>query len=208
MLNPKQKNNNTYYPIMEHFYSIQGEGYFAGTPAYFIRMAGCDIGCSWCDVKESWEVSEDQYLEIEQLLTFISDSKAKNVIITGGEPAMYNLEPLTRRLKQAGLLIHLETSGAYPVSGLIDWICVSPKRFKLPIKELLIQADELKMIVVNRKDLDWGVELGQQTKGTCRLFFQPEWDRKEKTQEIIVDFIKKNPQWSLSLQIHKYLNIR
>ena len=193
---------------MEHFYSLQGEGYFAGTAAYFIRLSGCDVGCSWCDVKESWEVSDDQYIDIEKLAVIIEKSKAKHVIITGGEPAMYNLQPLTQRLKQAGQLIHLETSGAYPVSGLIDWICVSPKRFKPPIAASIKKADELKMIVVNAKDLEWGVELGLQTKGTCRLFFQPEWDRKEKTQALIIDFIKENPAWRLSLQIHKYLNIR
>lgn len=207
MLEPKKINNKTFYPIMEHFYSIQGEGHYAGTPAYFIRLAGCDVGCSWCDVKESWAVSEDQYLDVEVLLTSIIKSKAKNVIITGGEPAMYNLEPLTQRLKQSRFLIHIETSGAYPLSGLLDWVCVSPKRFKPPINESLKKANELKMIVVNRHDFDWGLELAKQTPDCCKLFFQPEWDRREITQALIVDFIKENPQWGLSLQIHKYLNI-
>lgn len=208
MLQPKHLNNKTYYPIMEHFYSIQGEGHFAGTPAYFIRLAGCDVGCSWCDVKESWEVSEDQYVDLDTLLEFVSESEAKNIIVTGGEPAMYNLEPLTQMLKQNGYIVHLETSGAYPLSGTFDWVCVSPKRFKLPINESIAKADELKMIVVNRNDLDWGIELAGMTSEKCQLFFQPEWDRREKANPTIVDFIKDNPQWKLSLQIHKYLNIR
>jgi organic radical activating enzyme len=208
MLEPKQFDNKTYYPVMEHFYSIQGEGFYTGTAAYFIRLAGCDVGCSWCDVKESWEVSEDQYLDMDKLFAIIKKSKAKNVIITGGEPAMYNMEPLTRRLKQKGYFIHLETSGAYQLSGQIDWVCVSPKRFKPPISESLKMADELKMIVVNKHDLVWGEELAGQVPNGCELFFQPEWDRKEKTQALVIDFIKDNPQWRLSLQIHKYLNIR
>ena len=207
MIEPKQINNKTYYPLMEHFYSIQGEGHYAGTPAYFIRLAGCDVGCSWCDVKESWEVSEDQYVDLDSIFEFIKKSKAKNIIVTGGEPAMYNLKPLTQLLKQNGYFVHLETSGAYPISGTFDWVCVSPKRFKLPINESLEKADELKMIVVNRQDLNWGIELAGLTSKKCKLFFQPEWDRREKTQSTIVDFIKENPQWKLSLQIHKYLNI-
>jgi len=193
---------------MEQFYSVQGEGHFAGTPAYFIRLAGCDVGCSWCDVKESWEVSESQYMDLEMIVELVSRSKTKNIIITGGEPAMYNLGPLTQRLKQNGYLLHLETSGAYPLSGILDWVCVSPKRFKLPIKEVLAKADELKMIVVNRQDLNWGIELAEQTSNTCKLFFQPEWDKRINNQSIIVEFIKHNLQWRLSLQIHKYLNIR
>ncbi len=192
---------------MEHFYSIQGEGHYAGTPAYFIRLAGCDVGCSWCDVKESWEVSNDQYVDLDTILDFVAKSKAKNIIITGGEPSMYNLVPLTQRLKQNGYFVHLETSGAYPISGMFDWVCVSPKRFKLPINESLEKADELKMIVVNRQDLSWGIELTEKIPESCKLFFQPEWDRREKIQLAIVDFIKDNPQWNLSLQVHKYLNI-
>lgn len=208
MIEPLKKDNKINYPIMEQFYSIQGEGHFAGTPAYFIRLAGCDVGCSWCDVKESWEVSESQYMDLETISELVSRSKTKHIIITGGEPAMYNLGPLTQRLKQDGYLLHLETSGAYPLSGILDWICVSPKRFKLPIHESLKMADELKMIVVNRHDLTWGIELASQTATDCDLFFQPEWDRREKIQSTIVEFIKDNPQWSLSLQIHKYLNIQ
>ena len=208
MLQPKQINNKIYYPIMEHFYSIQGEGRYAGTPAYFIRLAGCDVGCSWCDVKESWEVSKDQYVDLDTILEFIIKSKAKNIIITGGEPAMYDLGLLTQRLKQNENFVHLETSGAYQISGTFDWVCVSPKRFKLPIDESLAMADELKVIVVNRQDLSWGIELAKLTSTKCNLFFQPEWDRREKVQSSIVDFIKDNPQWNLSLQVHKYLSIR
>jgi 7-carboxy-7-deazaguanine synthase len=207
MIEPRIANNKIYYPLMEQFYSIQGEGHYAGTPAYFIRLAGCDVGCSWCDVKESWEVSNNQYLDLDSILESISRSKPKHIIITGGEPAMYNLGPLTQKLMQNGYIVHLETSGAYPISGTFDWICVSPKRFKLPIAESLVKADELKMIVVNRQDLIWGIELAEQTSNACKLFFQPEWDRREKIQFAIVEFIKDNSQWNLSLQIHKYVDI-
>jgi len=208
LIEPRKQNNKILYPVMEHFYSIQGEGFHSGVPAYFIRIAGCDIGCSWCDVKESWESTDDQYVEISELIETISKTKAKNIIITGGEPAMYNLEPLTSGLKKAGYIIHIETSGAYELSGSFDWICVSPKKFMSPLLNSLSKADELKVIVVNNNDLKWGSELAGNVSKKCKLFFQPEWERSSKTQSAIVDFIKNNPKWNLSLQIHKYLNIQ
>jgi len=207
MFEPLKKNNQFYYPVMEHFYSLQGEGFFSGTPAYFIRLSGCDIDCWWCDVKESWNVSDDQFVSLNDLINTINLTPVKRVVITGGEPTLYNLEPLTKRLKENNLQVHIETSGAYPLSGNFDWVCVSPKRFKLPIDEMLIRADELKMIIVNRKDLDWAEALEAETKNECSLFLQPEWSRRKKIIGFIMDYLKANPEWCLSLQVHKYLNI-
>jgi organic radical activating enzyme len=192
---------------MEHFYTIQGEGRYAGFAAYFIRLAGCDVGCSWCDVKESWEVAEDQYMDVELLVKAVKESSAQLVVLTGGEPAMYNLGPLTDSLQEIGVTVNIETSGAYPLSGSLDWVCVSPKRFKLPLDDSLKKADELKVIVVNQQDLKWAKELAAKCKEECVLLLQPEWDRAERNYAKIIDFIKTNPQWKLSLQIHKFLNI-
>ena len=208
MIQPKIINGTFHYPIMEHFYSLQGEGAYAGQAAYFIRIAGCDVGCSWCDVKESWNVAEDQYLDLDFLVNEVNRSKASLVVITGGEPAMYDLEALTSSLKKDKRRIHIETSGAYTISGEFDWVCVSPKRFKKPLDSSLKMADELKMIVVNRQDLLWATELSQKCSTTCQLLLQPEWDRSEKVFPIITDFIKDDQKWKLSLQLHKYLNIR
>lgn len=207
MIEPRISGDIISYPIMEHFYSLQGEGRYAGYAAYFIRLAGCDVGCSWCDVKESWDVGEDQYLSVDLLLKEVKESGAELVVITGGEPSMYDLTLLTRRLKELGVTINIETSGAYSISGELDWICVSPKRFKLPLAESLKQADELKMIIVNRQDLIWAKELERECKADCVLLLQPEWSRADKVNPTIIDFIKENPKWKLSLQLHKYLNI-
>ncbi len=207
MIKPKIINTSTHYPIMEHFYSLQGEGVFAGQAAYFIRLAGCDVGCSWCDVKESWNVDESQYLDIDYLLSEVNRSKASIVVITGGEPAMYDLSPLTLALKNENRRIHIETSGAYALSGSFDWTCVSPKRFKEPLESALKVADELKMIVVNKQDLKWAIELSEKCSDTCQFLLQPEWDKAEKVFPIITDFIKENQDWKLSLQLHKYLDI-
>ena len=207
MIQPRFTDKHIYYPVMEHFYTLQGEGRYAGFAAYFIRLAGCDVGCSWCDVKESWEVSEDQYTDIQWLTESVKKSGAQLVVLTGGEPAMYNLGPLTDSLQEIGVTINIETSGAYPLSGSLDWICVSPKRFKLPLDESLAKADELKVIVVNQQDLKWATELAAKCKKECVLLLQPEWDRAERNYSKIIDFIKANPQWKLSLQVHKFLNI-
>lgn len=208
MIKPKIINGTFHYPIMEHFYSLQGEGAYAGQAAYFIRIAGCDVGCSWCDVKESWNVEEDQYLELDYIVNEVNRSNATIVVITGGEPAMYDLAALTSSLKKDNRRIHIETSGAYSISGEFDWVCVSPKRFKKPLDSSLKLADELKMIVVNRQDLLWATELSQKCSTACQLLLQPEWDRSEKVFPIITDFIKDDQKWKLSLQLHKYLNIR
>jgi organic radical activating enzyme len=192
---------------MEHFYTLQGEGRYVGHAAYFIRLAGCDVGCSWCDVKESWEVEEDQYIEISTLVDAIKKSGAAILVITGGEPAMYNLGPLTDAMEAIDVQVNIETSGAYALSGKLDWICVSPKRFKVPLEASIKKADELKMIVVNKHDLDWATELAEKCKQDCILLLQPEWSRAEKMNPLIIDFIKANPAWRLSLQVHKFLNI-
>jgi organic radical activating enzyme len=207
MIQPKIINSIIHYPIMEHFYSLQGEGVYAGQAAYFIRFAGCDVGCSWCDVKESWDVEERQFLALQQLVDEVNKTQAEIIVITGGEPAMYDLTEITNALKKENRRIHIETSGAYIISGNFDWICVSPKRFKKPLESSLIRADELKMIVVNHQDLKWAEELVALCSNECRLLIQPEWDRAEKVFPMINTFIKKNQKWSLSLQIHKYLNI-
>lgn len=207
MISPKNINGSLHYPVMEHFYTIQGEGVHAGRAAYFIRLAGCDVGCAWCDVKESWDVSEDQFIALEKLLSEVKASATNLVVITGGEPAMYDLGPITKALKTLEVEINIETSGAYPISGDLDWVCVSPKRFKEPLIGSLQMADELKMIIVNRKDLEWGIELSKNCPSQVTLLLQPEWSRSEKVHDYIINFIKENPQWRMSLQQHKYLNI-
>lgn len=207
MIQPRRFNDDYEYPVMEHFYTLQGEGMHTGTPAYFIRLAGCNVGCTWCDVKESWTVSENQYLSLATLVNQVKKSGSKIVVLTGGEPAMYNLEPMSQALKKNKCKVHIETSGAYSLSGDLDWICLSPKRFKPPLPESLMRADELKMIVVNKHDLEWGVDLMKTTKSTCVGLLQPEWDRMDKVLPFVLSFLKKYPHWRLSLQTHKYLNI-
>ncbi len=196
------------YPIMETFYSIQGEGYYQGHAAFFIRLAGCDVGCVWCDVKESWDAGLHQHKTVEELVTEVKQSQTELVIITGGEPMMYDCTPLTQALQNAGYKTNLETSGAYPLSGNWDWICVSPKKFKAPLVEVLAQANELKVIVFNKSDLDWAILHAQNVNKHCILYLQPEWSKEKEMLPIITDFIQKNPTWKLSLQIHKYMGVR
>ena len=194
-------------PVMEHFYTLQGEGQWSGTPAYFIRTAGCDVGCHWCDVKESWTVSEEQYMEISQVTQLAKDSRAPVAVITGGEPTMYDLGPLARSVKAAGLRTHIETSGAHPFSGDFDWVTLSPKKFKEARAEYYPQADELKVIVYNKHDLQWAeAEAAKCDPEKTRFYLQPEWSRRERV-EMIIDYIKTHPHWRLSLQTHKYINI-
>lgn len=194
-------------PIMEHFYTLQGEGHWAGTPAYFIRFAGCDVGCFWCDVKESWEVSEDQYIEIETLVQAVVASGTKHVVITGGEPTMYDLGPLTRSLKEAGMQTHIETSGAHPFSGEFDWVTLSPKKFKAARDEFYARAQELKVIVYNKHDLKWAEEEAAKCDSeNTLLYLQPEWSKRDQVQ-LVIDYIKDHPRWKLSLQTHKYIDI-
>ncbi|MCO5234172.1 MAG: 7-carboxy-7-deazaguanine synthase QueE [Chitinophagales bacterium] len=194
-------------PIMEQFYTLQGEGRYAGYPAYFVRLAGCDVGCVWCDVKESWTVSPEQWMSIDDIVNKILESPTKIVVITGGEPAMYDLNPLTALLKEKGLQIHLETSGAYPLKGKFDWITVSPKKFKSPLQEVVSQAHELKVVIFHQSDFLWAEKNAKMTNSSCVLLLQSEWSKKNKFYTSLIDYIKTHPQWSLSVQTHKYLDI-
>ena len=194
-------------PLMEEFYTIQGEGFNTGQAAYFIRLGGCDVGCHWCDVKESWDASLHPLTPIRDIVDKASSFPAKAVVITGGEPLLYNLEPLCSMLHEQGIRIFLETSGAYPVSGSFDWICVSPKKFKSPRKDMLAIADELKVIVFNKQDFDWAEQHTSFLKSNCLQYLQPEWSKASILISEIVEFVKINPQWKISLQTHKYMHI-
>ncbi len=195
------------FPIMEHFYTVQGEGAFTGAAAYFIRTGGCDVGCVWCDVKESWNADIHPKKTIDELVLFCKDSKAKIVVITGGEPAMYPLEKLTDALQKSGFRTHIETSGAYPIAGNWDWVCLSPKKFKKPVATAMKMADELKIIVYNKSDFEWAEEHAAMVRPDCKLFLQAEWGREQAMNALIVEYVKNNPQWRISMQTHKYLNI-
>lgn len=193
-------------PLMEAFYTIQGEGYHKGTAAYFIRVGGCDVGCHWCDVKESWNAETHPPTDIRQ----IAESAARysdTIVVTGGEPLTWDMGPLTAALKEFGLKIHIETSGAYPLTGTWDWICLSPKKNKLPREEVYAVADELKVIVYNRHDLKFAEEQAAKVGKECLLYLQPEWSVREKVTPLIVEYVMANPKWRVSLQTHKYLNI-
>jgi organic radical activating enzyme len=194
-------------PVMEQFYTLQGEGRWTGTPAYFVRLAGCDVGCVWCDVKESWTVSPEQYVPVADIVANAVASGTGIVVVTGGEPVMYPLGPLTQALKAAGLRVHLETSGAYPFSGDFDWVTLSPKKFKASQDEYFALAHELKVIVYNRHDLKWAEEQAARCdRARTQLYLQPEWSKREQVHEII-EYIKTHPWWKLGLQTHKYVNI-
>ncbi|MDB4709824.1 7-carboxy-7-deazaguanine synthase QueE [Flavobacteriaceae bacterium] len=193
-------------PLMEEFYTIQGEGYHTGKAAYFIRVGGCDVGCHWCDVKESWNAE----LHPPTLANTIVEHAKKysdTVVITGGEPLMWSMDYLTKKLQQNGIKTHIETSGAYSFSGIWDWFCLSPKKTKLPLKEVYKEADELKIIIFNKSDFKFAEEQAAKVESNCELFLQPEWSKKEKMTELIVGYVMKNPKWKISLQTHKYLNI-
>ncbi len=192
---------------MEHFYTIQGEGMYQGTAAYFIRLAGCDVGCVWCDVKESWDSAKHPVINIDQLVRFAVESKTKIVVITGGEPLMYDLSTLTAKLQAKGLRTHIETSGAHPLSGSWDWFCLSPKKFKAPLSENTNIASELKVIVFNKSDFAWAELYEQEVPETCQLYLQPEWGKKDQMIPLIVEYVKQNPRWKICLQSHKYMDI-
>lgn len=194
-------------PVMEHFYTLQGEGVHQGKAAYFIRLAGCDVGCVWCDVKESWEADKHPVYSIEELVQFVTATPTRIVVITGGEPLLHDLTPLTMALHKAGLRVHIETSGSTPLSGELDWITLSPKKFKAPLADVLPFASELKIVVFNKSDFAWAETWAAQVSPECRLFLQPEWSKREGMTPMIVDYIKANPQWQLSLQTHKYINV-
>ena len=195
------------YPVMEMFYSLQGEGYHQGKAAFFIRLAGCDVGCVWCDVKDSWDASKHPVLSIEQIVDSALKHPARLAIITGGEPLLYNLNPLTAALKVAGFQTNIETSGSSPMSGQWDWVCLSPKKFKAPLLENLPLASELKVVVFNNSDFDWAETYAKQVASHCKLYLQPEWDKQAHITPIVIDYIKENPQWELSVQLHKYIQV-
>ena len=194
-------------PLMEAFYTIQGEGYYSGTAAYFLRIGGCDVGCHWCDVKDSWDANKHPMIEVSDVLEELYGKSIDTVVITGGEPLMWNLDYLCNKLKDLGLAIHLETSGAYPMSGSFDWICISPKKNQDSLLDILKIADELKIIVHNKNDLKWAKNKQNSVSKSCKLYLQPEWKMKNKVMPYITDFIMENIQWEVSLQTHKYMNL-
>ncbi len=193
-------------PLMEEFYTIQGEGYHKGTAAYFIRIGGCDVGCHWCDVKESWNAATHPPTPIHNIVQNAA-KYSKTIVITGGEPLTWDMGPLTSALKEQGMSVHIETSGAYPMSGTWDWVCLSPKKMKLPVAEAYAAANELKVIVYNKHDLIFAEEQAAKVSGDCILYLQPEWSKRDTVIPMIVDYVMENPKWKVSLQTHKYLNI-
>ena len=196
-------------PVMEAFYSVQGEGYHQGTPAYFIRLGGCDVGCHWCDVKESWDAGKHPLTSVDDIVSEAKQTPAKTIILTGGEPLMYDISYLCKQLHIAGFTINIETSGVYPYIGEIDWICFSPKKFKKPQESFFELADELKVVIFHPSDIDWAEALAKKMKKkTCKFYLQAEWEKAEEMNEKIISYIKDNPHWNISLQTHKYLNIR
>lgn len=194
-------------PLMEQFYTIQGEGYHTGTAAYFVRIGGCDVGCHWCDVKESWDASIHPLTQVSEIVASASSQPSKTIVITGGEPLTYDLSLLTDELRKAGLSIHVETSGAHPLSGRFDWICLSPKKTSPPKPEFFEMADELKVIIHNRHDFEWANEHAARVKSSCKLYLQPEWSKAAQMLPLIVDFVMADPKWNVSLQTHKYMGI-
>jgi organic radical activating enzyme len=195
------------YPVMESFYTLQGEGFHQGRAAYFIRLGGCDVGCVWCDVKESWDASLYPKRTPESLIREVKQTPAPLVVITGGEPLLHDLTELTQEFRAAGLRVHLETSGAHPLSGTWDWITLSPKKFKAPLSPILSQAHELKVVIHHPSDLEWAEQYAKQMSPDCMLYLQPEWEKRERITPLIIDYLKAHPQWRLSLQIHKYINV-
>ena len=194
-------------PVMEHFYTLQGEGVHQGKAAYFIRLGGCDVGCVWCDVKESWDMSKHPLISISDLVEEVRRTATQIVVITGGEPLLHNLSALTSELRTAGLSTHIETSGSSPLSGTWNWITLSPKKFKAPLQEVLDAASELKVVVFNKSDFDWAEKHAALVSPECKLYLQPEWDKANVITPLIIDYIKEHPRWQLSLQIHKYINV-
>lgn len=194
-------------PLMEEFYTIQGEGFHSGKAAYFIRLGGCDVGCHWCDVKESWDANLHPLTSVEEIVKNASKYPAKTVVVTGGEPLLYNLDLLTSKLKAEGIKTFIETSGAYPLSGDWDWICLSPKKFKGPVSTITPLAGELKVIVFNKSDFEWAEEHAKLVSEDCKLYLQPEWSKATQMTPLIIDYVKDHPRWEVSLQTHKFMNI-
>ncbi|WP_304238326.1 7-carboxy-7-deazaguanine synthase QueE [Jiulongibacter sediminis] len=198
---------NTDLPIMESFYTIQGEGFHTGKAAYFIRLGGCDVGCVWCDVKESWNAEDHPFQTLEEIVAGAEEHMGKMVVITGGEPLMYDMGPLTSALKSRGFQTNIETSGAYPMTGEWDWVCFSPKKFKEAHKSIFPLADELKVIIFNKSDFKFAEKYAALVSKNCQLMLQPEWDKQEQMLPLIIDYVKENPQWKISLQTHKWMGV-
>lgn len=194
-------------PVMEHFYTLQGEGFHSGRAAYFIRLAGCDVGCVWCDVKESWDIHQDQYMTIAQILEAIAQTPTDFVVITGGEPTMHDLTSLTEALQNAGYEIALETAGVHALKGHIDWYCFSPKKFKQPIEEAYHIANELKVVIAHPSDFEWAETHANKVGPNCKLYLQTEWEKQDRFLPQIIDYVKRNKKWKISLQSHKYMQI-
>ena len=194
-------------PVMERFYTVQGEGFYAGAPAYFIRLAGCDVGCVWCDVKESWDAHLHPSLSIATLIDDVIKSGAPICVVTGGEPAMHDLTELTKGLREKGIRTHIETSGAHALTGHWDWVTFSPKKFKAPVDTVYQQANELKVVVFHPSDVHWAEGHAQKVPSECMLYLQPEWDKREAMQRVILDFIRTKTNWRISVQTHKYLGV-
>jgi len=194
-------------PVMEHFYTLQGEGFHQGKAAYFIRLGGCDVGCVWCDVKDSWDADKHPSWKIEDMVIEVKKTQAEIVVITGGEPLMHDLTELTCQLHAAGLRSHMETSGSSPLSGSWDWITLSPKKFKSPLPEVVHHANELKVVVFNKSDFLWAEKYAAEVSSQCKLYLQPEWEKAALVTPSIISYIKSHPQWQLSLQIHKYIHV-
>ena len=206
-MNDKAVTEMNRLPLVEEFFSVQGEGFHTGKPAYFIRLGGCDIGCSWCDTRFAWDASFHHMTDIDEIVMNVKDSGTKSVVVTGGEPLMWDLGNLCRVLKQNGIMTFLETSGAYEITGEWDWICLSPKKNMPPRQEILAIAGELKVVVENNTDFIWAEMQRMNVKGDCKLYLQPEWSRYEELIPVIVDYVKRNQVWSISLQAHKFMHI-
>lgn len=203
----KNINSAEVLPVMEHFYTIQGEGFNSGKPSYFVRLAGCDVGCVWCDVKESWDATKHPIMSLNDILNFCKNATSKNIVITGGEPCMYDLTFLCQTLKENEFKIWLETSGAHIIKGNFDWVCLSPKKFKNCLEENYSKANELKVVIFNKSDFAWAETHAAKVNASCKLYLQTEWDKRDLMTPLIVEYVKNNPKWQISVQTHKYMNI-
>ena len=195
------------YPVMELFYSLQGEGYHQGKAAFFIRLAGCDVGCVWCDVKDSWDASKHPVLSVEEIVATAAAHPSRIAIVTGGEPLLHQLDPLTTALKAAGFQTHIETSGSSPMSGSWDWVCLSPKKFKAALPEAVKTANELKVVVFNNSDFAFANSFVNDVDSDCKKYLQPEWEKSDAMTPLVIEYIKSNPSWELSAQLHKYIQV-
>ena len=192
---------------MELFYSLQGEGYHQGKAAFFIRLAGCDVGCVWCDVKDSWDASKHPVLSVEEIVAAAAAHPSRIAIVTGGEPLLHQLDPLTSALSAAGFQTHIETSGSSPMSGSWDWVCLSPKKFKAALPEAIKAANELKVVVFNNSDFAFANSFVNDVDADCKKYLQPEWEKSDAMTPLVIEYIKANPSWELSAQLHKYIQV-